>query len=212
MRKMTTSQKNRQSKKVSNQSWVLWGPFLFSLFFLSQAFAESVSGTPIIVSASVPQGLTLELEIVDQLSGAQRPSLDFEELIRVGNELRSARFFKVFLKVNAAGDPMELTQIGTPLTRNSGPEAIPNGAYIVKPEYIEADNAGATQPTGSTLGAIGTAVGARLLFSDPAGSSRVITAIYTLSGDPNTGATDVIPLSQKGGSYSGTIQFTLTTA
>lgn len=185
--------------------------FFFCIAFEKPVCADTVSGGPIHVSASIPTGLTLEMKIVDQVNGSQMPSLDFGELVRTGEEFRAARFFKVFLNENAAGDPFTLTQIGTPLTRNGGSETIPNGAFIVQPAYAEADNSGNAQPAGSTIGSIGTAVGTRTLFTDATGSSRVITLIYTLSGDPNTGATEVIPLSQKSGSYSGTIQFTLTT-
>ena len=173
--------------------------------------AESVSGGPINISATVPSGITLELTIVDQLTGSQMPSLDFGELVRIGDEFRAATFFKIFVKANAAGDPYELVQIGTPLTRSGGTETVPGGSYIVKPEYIESDNLGAAQPLGSAVGARGTTVGARTLFTDPTGSSRILTLTYTLSGDPNTGATELISLDQKSGAYTGTIQFTLTT-
>ena len=185
--------------------------FTLSLFSL-RANAESATGGPVNVSATVPGGLALELEIVDQVTSTPSPSLDFGELVRIGNEFRAAKFFKVFLRANATGDSFELTQISTPLTRAGGPETIPTGAYIAKPTYVEADNAGLSEPPGSTVGAIGTAVGTRTLYQDPTGSSRTITVVYTLSGDPNTGATETIPLSQKSGSYSGTVQFTLTTA
>ena len=179
--------------------------FLITFIFLHDLYAVNIS-------ADVPFGLTLELKIVDQLTGAQIPSLDFGELVRTGNKFRSSKSFKVFLTVNAAGDPLELTQLGTALARDGGTEKIPNGAFIVKPMYVTSDNTGASQPSGSTVGAVGTAVGTRLLFNDLTGSSRIITLVYTLSGDPNTNATETIPLSQKSGSYSGVIQFTLTTS
>ena len=181
--------------------------FLFSPF----SMAESTSAGPVTIAARVPAGLTLELTIVDQLTRTERPSLDFGELVRVGEEFRSTTFFKVLLKINTVGDSCELTQTGTPLTRSPGGETIPDGAYFVRPAYDEADNNDAPQPPGSGLGVAGAVVGPRVLYRDPTGSSRVIAATYTLSGDPNTGATEIIPLSQKSGSYSGTVQFTLTT-
>ena len=185
--------------------------FFSFIFFAEATDASTLSTGPINVSASVPTGLTLDMRIVDQLNSAQVPSLDFGELIRTGDEFRAARFFKVYLTANVAGDPFVLTQLGTPLARSGGSETIPNGAYIVKPEYVDSDNSGSSQPTGSTIGTRGSAAGTRTLYTDPTGSSRVITLTYTLSGDPNTGATEIIPLSQKSGPYSGTVQFTLTT-
>ena len=184
--------------------------FTPGIFFLT-ADAESITSGAVNVSATVPGGLTLDLRIVDQLTDSERPSLDFGELVRVGGEFRAATFFKVYLSANAAGDSFTLTQTGTPLTRTGGAEQIPSGAYIVKPEYVESDNAGAAQPAGSTVGTRGSASGTRTLYTDPTGASSIITLTYTLSGDPNTGATEIIPLSQKSGAYSGTVQFTLTT-
>ena len=173
--------------------------------------ADSTSQGPINVSAVVPSGLTLEMHIVDQLSSAEKPSIDFGELERVGDEFRSKTFYKVLITVSGAGDPFELTQTGSSLTHNGGSETIPSGAYIVKPGYSEADNENLARPLGSTLGNTVTAVGPHLLYSDPTGSRRVTTALYTLTGDPSTEATQIIPLSQKSGTYAGTVQFTLTT-
>ena len=182
------------------------------LDFTSIVSAQTTVGGPIHVSAVVPAGLMLELTIIDQLTNAEVPSMDFGELVRNGDEFRAARFFKVLLNTNVAGESYQLTQNATPLTRNGGAETIPEGAFIVKPAYVETDNFGLTLPIGSSVGAVASAIGTRPLFSDPTGSSRVLSLTYTLSGDPNTGATEVIALSQKSGSYSGTVQFTLTTA
>ncbi len=189
--------------------------FIFFLFLAAPIrLAEAASAThgPINVGADIPSGLTLELTIIDQLSGAVVPSLDFGDLIRVGDEFRSSKFFKVLLEVNSVGDPFELTQNGTPLARAGGSETLPPGAYMVQPSFVPADNSGATQPSGSSIGTASSAVGNKLLFSDPSGTGGVLTLVYTLSGDPNTGATEKIFLNQKSGSYAGTVQFTLTTA
>ena len=174
-------------------------------------WADSTSEGPINVSAVVPNDLTLEIHIVDQLSSAEKPSLDFGELERVGGEFRAKTFYKVLLTVSGAGDPFELTQNGSALTRSDGTETIPSGAYMMRPGYSETENEGQARPLGSALGDKNTAVGPHLIYSDPTGSQRVTSATYTLSGDPSTEATEVIPLSQKSGTYSGTIQFTLTT-
>lgn len=198
------------SKRIL-RSVVVMFCMLHGIAVQSQGNAATVSGGPFRVSAQVPSTLTLELSILDPVSGAEKSLLDFGELTRVGGEFRAERFFKVLLKVNTAGDSFGLTQIATPLTRSDSAETIPSGAYVVKPTYVEADNTGLSQPTGSQIGTAGTAVGTRTLFADSTGAGRVITLTYTLSGDPSTGATEVIPLSQRSGFYTGTIQFTLTT-
>ena len=198
---------------MHKDTWAfLIASFFTTFIFLTGVHATLISSEPIHVSASIPSGLTLEFRIVDQVNGSQVPSLDFGDLVRTSDEFRAARFFKVYLTANAASDSFTLTQVGTLLARTGGSETIPTGAFIVKPEYVESDNAGAAQPIGSTVGARNSAVGTRTLYTDPTGSSRILTLTYTLSGDPNTGATEIIPLSQKSGPYTSTVQFTLTTA
>lgn len=174
-------------------------------------FAVSVNSAAITAKASINSSLTLDVVVEDQLSSAITPSLDFGNLIRVNDEFRSQTFYKVYLTINSVGDPCELSQLGTFLSRTGGGEIIPSGVYIVKPEYDAGQNSSKAQPAGSQVGSRGTAVGTRVLFTDPTGSDRTITATYTLSGDSNLGATETIPLSQKSGSYNGTIQYTLTT-
>ncbi len=188
----------------------------FFLFFLALSFtigarAANLTAGPLNVSAEIPSGLALQLTIIDQLTGAQVPSLDFGELSRVQDEYRAQRFFNVLLKINTAGNPYALTQLSTPLTRTGGSEALPDGAFYVKPIYDSDDNAGLLPPSGSSLGVAGSAVGSRPLFNDPTGSTITVRLRYTLSGDPITGATQAIPLSQKSGAYAATVQFTLTT-
>lgn len=183
---------------------------VLAVLFANTAHASSSASGPFDVKASIPAALTLRATVIDQLTNKVVPTLDFGELVRVGNEFRSETFFKVYLEINSVGDPCTLSQNGTDLVLQGGPDIMPRGAYTVLPEYIDADNNGDPQPPGSTLGVRGTVVGPRLLYSDPTGSGRVITTTYTLSGDPNTGATEVITLDQKSGSYAGTVQFTLT--
>lgn len=192
---------------------ILAGVFLllFCVWPFAAAAATNSTAGPINVGASIPSGLALELIIVDQLSGATVPSMDFGELAPFDDEYRATRFFNVFLKVNTAGNAYELTQLSTPLTRTGGTETIPNGAFFVKPFYEETDNAGLAAPGGSKLGVVGTAVSAKRVFEDPTGAARTLRLQYTLTGDPITGATQVIPLGQKSGAYAGTVQFTLTT-
>lgn len=185
--------------------------FLGLAAFSPVVHATSLNGNPVVVEASVGAGLTLNVTITDQLTNTVVPSMDFGELVRTDNEFRSKTFFKVLLRINSVGDPCQLTQTGTALTRTDGTETMPSGAYIVKPEYVDADNNGVGIPTGASVGKVATVVGTQVLYNDPTGSDRNVTALYTLSGDSTLGATQIIPLSQKSGSYSGTIQFTLTT-
>jgi hypothetical protein len=184
--------------------------FLLALSFASGVHAINFTAGPVIVAAEIPSGLALKLTVVDQLTGSAVPSLDFGILARSENDYRAERFFNVLLNVNTAGSAYELTQISTPLTRTGGSETIPSGAFFVKPIYESEDNAGLSLPLGANLGVAGSAVGSRLLFSDPTGSARSFRSRYTLSGDPITGATETIPLSQKSGAYAATVQFTLT--
>ena len=182
-----------------------------SLFFLnSKSQAASTSTGAVSISASIPSGITLNVTILDQLTQTAKPTLDFGELVRVGNEFRSETFFKVLVEVDTVGSSFHLVQVGTPLVRNGGSETMPSGAYIVEPIYQDTQNDGKPQPTGSTIGKRQSVVGTQELYTDPTGSKRVLTAIYHLSGDPITGGKEIIPLDQKSGSYSGTIQYTLT--
>ena len=164
----------------------------------------------LLTSANVPSALTLNVTIIDQTTQSAVPTMDFGDLERVGDEFRSLKLFKVLLEVDTVGDALHVTQIGTPLTRAGGSETIPNGAYISDPKYIDTDNAGKGQPPGSHLDVTQSVVGTRELYSDPAGLRRTLSIFYRLSGDPATGGTQLIPLDQKSGSYSGSIQFTLT--
>ncbi len=199
--------KNRKTKILFCGVLVLIG-----LFFAGTPVNAAASSTgPVTVSATVPSSLELVVSIADGLTNATVPSMNFGELIPDTGDYRAKTFFIVQLRISAGGSPHELTQNGTLLTRNGGGDTIPDGSYIVKPSYNDSVNGGDPQPSGSQMGLIGSAVGNRLLYRDPIGKNRTITANYTLSGDSNTGATQTIPLSQKAGPYAGNIQFTLTT-
>ena len=178
--------------------------------YISPSQAATTTSTTVLTSATVPSALTLNVTIIDELDQAVVPTMDFGALERVNDEFRSSKFFKVLLEVDTVGSPLHVTQIGSPLTRSGGSETMPNGAYIVEPTYSEADNDGKPKPTGAFIGARQTAVDTQEIYSDPAGSRRSITLFFRLSGDPSTGGTQIIPLDQKSGAYSGTIQFTLT--
>ena len=182
-----------------------------SFLIAHTAFCGATNTTAtLLTSASIPSALTLNVTIIDPVTQAAVPTMDFGELERAGEEFRSAKFFKVLLEVDTVGDPLSLTQVGSALTRAGGSETIPSGAYIADPTYNEAENSGKPQATGSQLGTRQSVVGTNEIYSDPNGAKRTLTIFYHLSGDPATGGAEVIPLDQKSGSYSGSIQFTLT--
>lgn len=166
---------------------------------------------PVPVSAEVPSSLELVVTIRDALTNAVVPTMAFGELLPDTGDYRARTFYLVTLQVFAGGNAHEVSQNGTLLSRNEGGETIPSGAFNVSPFYDSAVNSGLPQPPGSAVSSAGSAVGLKLLYSDPSGNNRTVSAFYTLSGDPNTGATQQIPLSQKSGAYSGAVQFTLTT-
>ena len=197
--------------KIHTKTRIFLNVLLALLAFPAVTTATNITAGPINVSAEIPSGLALELTIIDQLTGAIVPSMDFGELARFNDEYRATRFFDVLLKVNTAGNAYELTQLSTPLTLTSGSETIPNGAFFVKPFYDAADNAGNALPTGATLGVAGSAVTTQSVYKDPTGSARIVRLQYTLTGDPMTGATQPILVGQKSGSYRATVLYTLTT-
>ena len=200
---------------VSKNKILVAGVFflqVFSFYSPEGRTATSSSTGAVTISASVPSALTLNLTIIDPLTQSAVPTMDFNELERVGEEFRAAKFFKVFLEVDTVGDPLTLTQVGTPITRTGGSETIPSGAYVVDPTYSEADNNGKAQAPGSQLAARQSVVGTHEIYNDPNGAKRTLTIFYYLSGDPATGGTQIIPLDQKSGAYSGSIQFTLTSS
>lgn len=172
--------------------------------------ASSTSSGAVNIAASIPSGLTLNVTIVDQVTQSVVPTMNFGELERVGDEFRAAKFFKVLLEVDTVGDPLHVTQVGSALARAGGSETIPSGAYIAEPTYSESDNEGKPQPAGANLDARRSVVGTNEIYSDTSGAKRFISVFYRLSGDPATGGTAAIPLDQKSGSYSGMIQYTLT--
>lgn len=176
------------------------------------AVVGSTLNRPVNVSASIPSELTLDMRIIDQRTNSQVPSMDFGDLLRSGDEFRAQTFFKVYLTIYSVGISCVLSQTGTPLTLNSGTDTIPKGAYIAKPEFEASENSNQARPGNTEIGVHGSAAqNNMLLFKDPDGRKSVITVTYTLTGDPITQATEVIPVNQKSGAYSGTVQFTLTT-
>ena len=106
--------------------------------------------------------------------------------------------------------------IGTPLTNATG-DVLPTGACTVALAYSPNDqwDGGAGQiPQVGTFGAFGSWVVAspgRLLYtSNSVGAYRAFQAHFAITDDPATGATMNIPVTQKGGTYNGTVIFTMT--
>lgn len=182
------------------------------MMFSSQAvWAISASAPQVIVSADVVAELELEVIAIDEKTQSPMSSLDFGELLRTDSELLSPRVCRVMLKVSGTGQPLELIQTASELVVQGNSDIIPKGAFMMRPAYLPEDNAGIGMPAGSQVAAPGPVYGRQLLYRDPTGSHRIISVYYTLSGDPTTGATDQIPLTQKEGNYFGNIQYTLTT-
>ncbi len=188
---------------------------LLSAIILSLKFtfceAAGLNADPIQTTASVSNQLTLNVRIFDGASGAEIPSLDFGELQISGDELKSNRYFKVLLQASAQGESYEITHQASDFVRSGGTETIPAGALAVEPYYSAAENGGAAIPLGAKIASSGPAKNVPVVFSDPSGSSRVISMLYTLSSK-TAGSTEKIPVNQRSGAYSGTIRYTLTTS
>ena len=193
---------------------------LFVSVFLvasQSVFAATATSGPVNISASVDGTLTLSVALKKNNSvGATIPSMDFGQLIDIGTgTLRSSAAgstltgnVTAMISANSHGLPYAITQTGT--TLSNGATTLPSGACTVVPVYASADNGGA-----ALVGTLGTkgpwAVSGKTLYtSDAAGSVRTIQAIYSVTDDPASGATTGVPLSQAGGTYSGTVTFTVT--
>lgn len=189
------------------------------------AYAASVSSSPYTVSASVDGSLTLSVALKKNSStGVATSSMDFGKLTQfdytdgctgsVSSTLRSSATsttgtgnVTTMVTVNSHGLPYTVTQIGTALT--NGTATIPAGASTVVTAYSPLDNAGAALV--GTLGTRGSWVGTKTLYtSDAIGSMRTFQSIYSITDDPVAGATAGVPLNQRGGTYNGTVTFTVT--
>ena len=109
--------------------------------------------------------------------------------------------------VSNAGTQYTITQTGTSM--QSGGNSLPSGACTVVPVYTDADNNG--QTIVGALGTPGSWIGTRTIYtSNATGSGRVIQAHYSITDDPDAGATTGVPLNQPAGTYTGTVTFTVT--
>lgn len=115
------------------------------------------------------------------------------------------------ITANSHGLPYSITQTGTALS--NGTTTLPSGACTVVPVYAAADNGGAAKPAAAVLGSAGTWVSTnKALYTSETGTAamRTIQAIYSITDDPAAGSTAGVPVSQAGGTYTGTITFTVT--
>ena len=193
---------------------------VFVIVFLvasPSAFAATATSGPYTISASVDGTLTMSVVLKKNSStGATVTSMDFGRLVDIGTgTLRSSATsttgtgnVTAMISANSHGLPYTITQTGTALS--NGTTTLPAGACTVAPGYSALDNGGAAQV--GALGAKGTwvASGKTLYTSDASGSVRTIQSVYSVTDDPAAGATTGVPMNQAGGTYNGTVTFTVT--
>lgn len=179
------------------------------------AHADTASSDPLLIQADVEATLTMNVVLKQNSSaGAVVTSMDFGKLVDIGTgTLRSSATsttgtgaVAAFITTNSHGSPYIVTQDGTAMG------TLPAGACTVVPVYSDADNGGATKPAGAVVGTPGSWVGNRVLYTSETGlvAIRTITAYYSVTDDTVAGATAVVPLNQAGGTYTGTVTFTVT--
>lgn len=190
------------------------------LITAAPATAATATAGPITVSAGVNGSLSLTLVMRKNSSaGAVITTMDFGQLMDIGTgTLRSSPTgttatgsVDCFLTANSHGLQYAITQTGTSLS--NGINTLPSGACTVVPIYAAADNGGATMPAGAALGTPGSWVATnKPIYTSEAGTAalRTIQAGYAITDDPTAGATTGVPLSQPGGTYTGSITFTVT--
>ena len=183
-------------------------------------FAVTNSSAPILMGADVSGTLAISYTIYKNEWGDQVTTMDFGKLVNIGTgTLRSATTsttgagaYCVHLTISSPGAPYTITQTGTQLT--AGPNKIPTGACTVVPVYVASDNGGQGLPTGAVVGIAGSWVATNkiLYTSDPAYSIRTLRFYYSITDDPAAGSSSYVPLDQAGGTYTGTVMFTVTTS
>ena len=187
----------------------------------------------IAVSAQVPSSTPdLTLVIKELTTANQNPwtgttvtAMTFGPLIRTladGTDAGvwySSKYYCVIIFTTSFGKRYEVRSTCAGLT--SGATSLPAGSFGLTPGYASQDewsagNPQGTQPTGSVLGAAGTAVATNkaIYTSETAASNRIIRAFYSLpcygagGALPFTGYTP-ITLNQAAATYSGTVTITI---
>ena len=185
----------------------------------SAVWAASASSAPITTSAVVDATLTLNVVLKkNDFAGATVTTMDFGKLINIGTgTLRSSPTsttgtgaVAAFISANTSGTAYTITQSGTAMS--NGAATLPSGALTVVPTSSAADNGGVALPAGASVGTAGTWVGTRTLYNSGAGAAvRNVVCYYSVTDDAAAGATTGIPLSQPGGTYTGSVTITVTT-
>ena len=187
--------------------------------FVSPAYASSASSPSYVTTASVDGTLSLTVDLFKNSStGAAVASMDFGSLRPLNGTLRSSTAGSTgtgsvvaMITANSHGLPYIIKQTGSAMS--NGSTTLPSGACTVVPVYATQDNGGAARPAGSSLGVAGSWIATdKVLYTSESGTAamRTIQAHYSITDDPAAGATSAVPLNQAGGSYSGTVQITVT--
>ena len=193
--------------------------FFFSVlaaFILSveYAHAASIASNPVTVLATVDGPVSISFVMNENTTdGVTLSSINFGDLADEGggSVLHSTRNVVMRITANTHGAPYTIKQTGSSLT--AGSATIPTGSCVVKPLYIAADNNGDSQPSGSQLGAAGSWVAVdKVLYTSETGTAamRTIQCVYSITSDPNNGATETVPADQPAGNYTSSITFTVT--
>jgi len=183
------------------------------------AMAATTSTSSIATSASVASNLTLNVVMrKNDFAGAIVTSMNFGQLVDIGTgTLRSSPTsttgtgaVDAFITANSQGLPYTITSTGTAMS--NGTTTLPSGALNVVPVYAAADNGGLAKPAAAVVGAAGTWIGTRTLYTSESGTAalRTIQAIYSVTDDPAAGSTAGVPVSQAAGTYNGTVVITVT--
>ena len=131
-------------------------------------------------------------------------------------------FFCAVVFAQPFGKPYDIKSSSVGIFAGAIP--LPPAAFVLSPVYAEQDkyegspNPQGPMPTGASLGATGSAVGAnKLVYSSETGAAtaRILQAYYSIPPDGPGGVDPYpgwsgVPLTQSPGSYSGTVTLTIT--
>ena len=200
------------------------------------AFAVTVNSPAIPISASVDGSLTLSVTLFKDSAtgptGSALSSINFGQLQVFVNTSTSGQTLRssdtgtgavmggvvALVSANSHGLPYVITQNGTSLTGTGG--TIPTGACRVVPVYSSTDQLGGvpqgTIPVGASVGPKASWVGTRTIYTSETGTAalRIAQAHYSITDDPGAYPVVTTPTAvlttQAGGSYSGSVTFTVT--
>ena len=187
----------------------------------------------IAVSAQVPNGTPDLTLVIKELStpnqnpwtGTTVTNMTFGPLTHTLDDGSDAgvwfskKYYCVIIFTTSFGHRYEVRSTCSGLV--SGANSLPAGSFGLTPGYAAADewspgNPQGAQPTGSTLGAAGSAVATNKVVytSETAASNRIIRAFYSLPPYGTGGALPFpgytpITLSQPSATYSGSVTITI---